>query len=126
MTAAETGVRVFALETAPRPYRNGNSRRTRPFRDMHMGALGPLSDSYGADEYRADLTQLADPCHGCWSRYGACKFTRPHELELNLRQALAETGCERAPAALPFRDRARHDTRRHQLRALKGDLAPRA
>jgi len=44
MTAAENGVSVIILETAPKPYRGGNSRHTRNFRCMHNGPLGPLQD----------------------------------------------------------------------------------
>ncbi|MCB1359128.1 MAG: FAD-dependent tricarballylate dehydrogenase TcuA [Maritimibacter sp.] len=58
MTAAEAGARVLILETAPRPYRGGNSRHTRNFRCMHSGPLGPLTDSYGEDEYLADLLKV--------------------------------------------------------------------
>ncbi len=58
MTAAEAGARVLILETAPKPYRGGNSRHTRNFRCMHGGPLGPLEDSYGEEEYLADLLQV--------------------------------------------------------------------
>ncbi len=55
MTAAEAGARVVILEGAPKPYRGGNSRHTRNFRCMHKDPLGPLTDSYGEDEYFDDL-----------------------------------------------------------------------
>jgi len=58
MTAAEAGARVLILEAAPKPYRGGNSRHTRNFRCMHTGPLGPLIDSYGEDEYFADLMKV--------------------------------------------------------------------
>lgn len=58
MTAAEAGARVLVLETAPKPYRGGNSRHTRNFRCMHSGPLGPLTDSYGEDEYLTDLIKV--------------------------------------------------------------------
>ncbi len=58
MTAAETGAHVLVLETAPKSYRGGNSRHTRNFRCMHSGPLGPLSDSYGEEEYFADLMKV--------------------------------------------------------------------
>lgn len=60
ITAAEAGARVLILETAPKPYRGGNSRHTRNFRCMHSGPLGPLVDSYSEDEYFADLMKVTD------------------------------------------------------------------
>lgn len=58
MTAAEAGARVLILETAPKPYRGGNSRHTRNFRCMHTGPLGSLTDSYSEDEYFSDLMKV--------------------------------------------------------------------
>ena len=58
MTAAEAGARVLILETAPKPYRGGNSRHTRNFRCMHRGPLGPLVEEYSEDEYLADLLKV--------------------------------------------------------------------
>ncbi|WP_186766224.1 FAD-dependent tricarballylate dehydrogenase TcuA [Falsiphaeobacter marinintestinus] len=58
MTAAETGASVLILETAPKPYRGGNSRHTRNFRCMHSGPLGPLVEDYSEDEYLADLMKV--------------------------------------------------------------------
>ena len=55
MTAAEAGARTLILESAPKPYRGGNSRHTRNFRCMHNAPLGPLVESYGEDEYLSDL-----------------------------------------------------------------------
>ncbi len=55
ITAAEAGARVLILESAPKPYRGGNSRHTRNFRCMHQGPLSVLTDSYGEDEYFDDL-----------------------------------------------------------------------
>lgn len=60
MTAAETGARVLILETAPKPYRGGNSRHTRNFRCMHSAPLGPLIESYSEEEYLADLLKVTD------------------------------------------------------------------
>ncbi|MEP3330051.1 FAD-dependent tricarballylate dehydrogenase TcuA [Sedimentitalea sp.] len=60
ITAAETGARVLILETAPKPYRGGNSRHTRNFRCMHAGPLGPLTDSYSEDEYFSDLMKVTE------------------------------------------------------------------
>lgn len=58
MTASESGARVLILESAPKPYRGGNSRHTRNFRCMHSGPLGPLVDSYSEEEYLADLLKV--------------------------------------------------------------------
>ncbi len=58
MTAAEAGARVLILETAPKPYRGGNSRHTRNFRCMHASPLGPLVEAYGEDEYLSDLMKV--------------------------------------------------------------------
>ncbi|MGB5557288.1 MAG: FAD-dependent tricarballylate dehydrogenase TcuA [Paracoccaceae bacterium] len=55
ITAAEAGARVLILESAPKPYRGGNSRHTRNFRCMHQRPLSVLTDSYGEDEYFDDL-----------------------------------------------------------------------
>ncbi|WP_443070238.1 FAD-binding protein [Sulfitobacter sp.] len=60
ITAAEVGAHVLILETAPKPYRGGNSRHTRNFRSMHTGSLGPLVDSYSEEEYFADLKKVPD------------------------------------------------------------------
>ncbi len=58
MTAAEAGARVLILESAPKPYRGGNSRHTRNFRCMHSGPLGPLIESYSEEEYFSDLMKV--------------------------------------------------------------------
>ncbi|THD83811.1 FAD-dependent tricarballylate dehydrogenase TcuA [Aliigemmobacter aestuarii] len=55
MTAAEAGASVLILESAPLPYRGGNSRHTRNFRCMHQGPMYPLTGTYGEDEYLDDL-----------------------------------------------------------------------
>lgn len=53
--AAEAGARVLLVESAPKPYRGGNSRHTRNFRCMHRGPLSVLTGAYGVDEYLDDL-----------------------------------------------------------------------
>ena len=58
MTAAEAGARALILESAPKPYRGGNSRHTRNFRCMHSGPLGPLIESYDEEEYFSDLMKV--------------------------------------------------------------------
>ena len=56
--AAEQGRRVTVLETAPKPYRGGNSRHTRNFRCMHDGPLGVLTGDYLEDEFYDDLLKV--------------------------------------------------------------------
>jgi tricarballylate dehydrogenase len=56
--AAERGARVLMLESAPLPYRGGNSRHTRNFRCMHRGPLSVLTGSYEEDEYFDDLIRV--------------------------------------------------------------------
>ncbi|WNZ55750.1 FAD-dependent tricarballylate dehydrogenase TcuA [Microbulbifer sp. MKSA007] len=58
ITAAELGAKVIILETAPKPYRGGNSRHTRDIRCMHRGPLGPLEGDYSEDEYYEDLLKV--------------------------------------------------------------------
>ena len=60
ISAAERGARVLILEAAPKPYRGGNSRHTRNFRCMHTGPIGPLTGSYGEEEYLADLLKVTE------------------------------------------------------------------
>jgi tricarballylate dehydrogenase len=56
--AAEAGAKVLLLESAPKPYRGGNSRHTRNFRCKHDGPLSVLTDSYGEEEYFDDLLKV--------------------------------------------------------------------
>ncbi len=56
--AAEAGASVLVLESAPKPYRGGNSRHTRNFRCKHDGPLSVLTDSYGEEEYFEDLLRV--------------------------------------------------------------------
>ena len=58
ITAAEAGCQVLMLESAPVPYRGGNSRHTRNFRCMHHGPLSPLTEAYDEDEYFDDLLKV--------------------------------------------------------------------
>ncbi len=58
MSAAEAGASVLLLESAPKPYRGGNSRHTRNFRCMHSRPLGELSGEYSEEEYFDDLLKV--------------------------------------------------------------------
>lgn len=58
ITAAEAGAQVLILESAPKPYRGGNSRHTRNFRCMHRGPLSVLTGRYEEDEYFDDLLRV--------------------------------------------------------------------
>ena len=60
ITAAEAGVSVSLLESAPKPYRGGNTRHTRNFRCMHSGPMGMLTGQYGEDEYFDDLIKVTN------------------------------------------------------------------
>jgi len=46
------------LESAPKPYRGGNSRHTRNFRCMHREPLSKLTEAYNEDEYFDDLLRV--------------------------------------------------------------------
>ena len=41
-----------------------------------------------------NMMQLANLCHNCQNCYHACQFTAPHEFDINLPKALAETRQE--------------------------------
>ena len=58
ITAAGAGARVLVLESAPKPYRGGNSRHTRNFRCMHRGPLSVLTGTYDEEEYYDDLLKV--------------------------------------------------------------------
>lgn len=60
ITAREAGASVLVLESAPKPYRGGNSRHTRNFRCMHDNPKGVLVGSYGEEEYFADLLEVTE------------------------------------------------------------------
>ena len=58
IAAAEAGVSVRLLESAPKAMRGGNSRHTRNFRCAHAGPLGQLTGAYGEEEYYDDLLKV--------------------------------------------------------------------
>ena len=58
ITAAENGASVLILESAPKPYRGGNSRHTRNFRCMHEAPVSVLVDAYSEQEYFEDLLKV--------------------------------------------------------------------
>jgi len=60
LTARQAGARVIVLESAPRFLRGGNSRHTRNFRCAHPAPTDVLADSYGEDEFLADLNRATE------------------------------------------------------------------
>ena len=58
ITAREAGAAVVVLESAPRPYRGGNSRHTRNLRCMHEAPTDVLTEAYPEDEYFDDLLKV--------------------------------------------------------------------
>ena len=58
INAARAGCSVLLLESAPKPWRGGNSRHTRNFRCMHQAPIAPLTDRYLEDEYFDDLIKV--------------------------------------------------------------------
>jgi tricarballylate dehydrogenase len=60
LTARQAGARVIVLESAPRFLRGGNSRHTRNFRCAHAAPTDVLTESYGEDEFLADLNRVTE------------------------------------------------------------------
>jgi tricarballylate dehydrogenase len=60
LTARQAGARVIVLDSAPRPFRGGNSRHTRNFRCAHTAPTDVLTDAYPEDEFLADLNRVTD------------------------------------------------------------------
>jgi tricarballylate dehydrogenase len=60
LTARQAGARVIVLEGAPRFYRGGNSRHTRNFRCAHAAPTDVLTESYGEEEFLADLNRVTE------------------------------------------------------------------
>jgi len=60
LTARQAGARVIVLDSAPRPFRGGNSRHTRNFRCAHAAPTDVLTDAYREEEFLADLNRVTD------------------------------------------------------------------
>jgi tricarballylate dehydrogenase len=60
LTARQAGARVIVLDSAPRPFRGGNSRHTRNFRCAHTAPTDVLTDAYPEEEFLADLNRVTD------------------------------------------------------------------
>ena len=58
LTAREAGASVMLLESAPKPWRGGNSPHTRNIRSMHDGPQDVLVDTYSEEEYWQDLLKV--------------------------------------------------------------------
>ena len=58
ITAREAGASVLVLESAPKPFRGGNSRHTRNLRCMHEQPTSILTDAYLEPEYWDDLLKV--------------------------------------------------------------------
>ena len=58
ISAQKKGARALVVESAPKPYRGGNSRHTRNFRVMHGKPMGVLAGEYGEAEYFDDLLKV--------------------------------------------------------------------
>ncbi|HUP30226.1 MAG TPA: FAD-dependent tricarballylate dehydrogenase TcuA [Usitatibacter sp.] len=58
ITARRAGLSVLVVESAPRPFRGGNSRHTRNMRTMHSGPLDVLTQAYPEEEYWQDLLKV--------------------------------------------------------------------
>ncbi len=58
ITAREAGASVLLVESAPKPFRGGNTRHTRNLRAMHEKPTSVLTESYLEDEYWDDLLRV--------------------------------------------------------------------
>ena len=58
ITARGHGLDVLLVESAPVPFRGGNSRHTRNMRTMHAEPLDVLTGAYPEDEYWQDLLKV--------------------------------------------------------------------
>jgi tricarballylate dehydrogenase len=58
ITARRAGASVLIVESAPKPFRGGNSRHTRNFRAMHDAPTDTLTEAYPEEEYWQDLVKV--------------------------------------------------------------------
>src|SRR5262245_56095744 len=58
ITARRAGASVLIVESAPKPFRGGNSRHTRNFRAMHDTPTDVLTETYPEEEYWQDLLKV--------------------------------------------------------------------
>ncbi len=58
LEARHAGARVALVETAPKPFRGGNSRHTRNLRCMHDAPADVLTEAYPEEEYWNDLLKV--------------------------------------------------------------------
>jgi tricarballylate dehydrogenase len=58
ITAQEAGATVLLVDSAPKPFRGGNTRHTRNLRAMHRQPTSVLTDAYLEDEYWDDLKRV--------------------------------------------------------------------
>jgi tricarballylate dehydrogenase len=58
VTARLAGCSVLLVESAPKPFRGGNSRHTRNMRTMHAEPTSVLTEAYLEDEYWDDLLRV--------------------------------------------------------------------
>ena len=58
LVAREAGAEVLVVESAPQPFRGGNSRHTRDIRYMHAGANRYVTGAYPEEEFWDDLRRV--------------------------------------------------------------------
>jgi tricarballylate dehydrogenase len=58
LEARHAGARVALVESAPKPFRGGNSRHTRNLRCMHDAPADVLTEAYPEEEYWNDLLKV--------------------------------------------------------------------
>src|SRR6188768_2826758 len=58
LTAREAGASTLLLESAPKPWRGGNSPHTRNVRCMHDAPQDVLLEAYTEEEYWQDLLKV--------------------------------------------------------------------
>ncbi len=97
-------VRVLVLETAPKPFRGGNSRHTRNLRCMHDAPTALLDGTYGEREYFEDIVRVTGGCTdeqlahlvvqeskdcSAWMQRFGVRFQRPLKGTLHLNRTNA-------------------------------------